>query len=128
MTEILETIPVEIKNWASIPAKPRLVVRTTTITLVVDGGVAGFLNHQIASYEPNRVRLVVQAIDGPIALLTERPTSSPDTNTAATPCQGRHIPQSADKDHEFFGPDEFWVNSLVGSPTTRVTVTKEFCE
>lgn len=124
---VANPVPVEIKNYADFYAKPKVVQRTTLKTYVIDGGVEDLKRVQIADYEPSRLRMVVQVIDGPVAITTEVPVTSPDLNAAGTPPQGRHLPASQNLEYVFLGPDAFWLNSVATGPTTRVTVTKEYC-
>jgi hypothetical protein len=118
---------VNIKNWPDPPAKPPYVKRTTLHTYVVDpAGAVGPDNVQIAAYEPNRYRMVVQSLDGATAILVESPPSThPDSNSPNTAVTGMYMPASTALVHEFFGPDAFWINSL--SAITRVSVLKEYC-
>lgn len=120
-------IPVEIKNWAD-PIKPPFVKKTTVKTYVLDvTGAAGPKNAQIADYEPRRFRMAIQVVDTAVALTMEAPTTSPDTSAAGVAPQGLYLPPNTNRPYEFNGPDAFFLNSLVGSAVTRVTVIKEYC-
>ena len=117
----------QIKNFASPPAKPPYVKKTTLKTYIIDPTAAnGPKNVQICDYEPTRLRLAIQVIDVAVTLTLDPPTASPDATTATTAPQGLYMPPNvASKPYEFFGPDSMWLNSLTGA--TRVTVVKEYC-
>ena len=122
-------VPVEIKNWA--PAiKPPYVKRTTLQTYVLDpAGLTGAgKSVQICDYEPLRLRLVLIVNDVPIALSMVPPVTSPDVASApGVAPQGAFLPvNTAATPYELFGPDAFWLNSLVGT-VGRVTVIREYC-
>lgn len=124
-------IPVVIKNWAE-SAKPPRVANTTVQTVVIDSaGVAGGVprNLQIAVYESNRLRLVVQPLDHDVVLCKAVPVVSPDPAiTAGSTPVGRLLPTGAPTnfyEYEFYGPDAWWINSMSGG-ATRVTITKEY--
>lgn len=122
-------VDVNIKNWADVSAKPRVVKRTTVKTWVLDStGAAGAKFQQIASYEPDRVRMWIMVNDFAVAILIDPPNFSPDPNNAAgTAPQGAFLPVNTNATpYEFFGPDAFWINS-VAAGAGRVTVIKEYC-
>lgn len=122
---IAHPVEVAIKNWGDA-VKPPIVKKTVVKTYILDPtGVNGESKYQIAAYEPNRLRMVVQTIDGACAILTEKPINSPDSNSPTVAVQGRYLPASTANDREFLGPEVFWINAL--SASTRVTVTKEYC-
>ncbi len=127
MTGVQEyPVQVEIKNWADAWANPRVVMKTTVQTYILDPASTNNRNIQIAAYEPKRMRTVIQVIDAAVTLCLEVPRTSPDVSVAIGPApQGRYLPPSLDHDYELYGPDEMWVNSLAA--VTRVTVTKEYC-
>lgn len=124
-------IPVIIKNWSDNNAKPPRITNTTVQTVVIDSaGVAGGVprNLQIADYEPNRLRLVIQPIDHDIILCKVPPTTSPEVTSATVPPTGRLLPTGAPTlffEYEFYGPDAWWINTITGG-ATRVTITKEY--
>jgi hypothetical protein len=128
-------LEVVVKNWADSFAKPRLVRRTTTKTWTVDPTAATLAQYgaqQIAAFEPQRMRMVVQVLDAPVVILTEAPRNTPDTATSApgnVPEGGGRLllAGGAGVEYVFYGPDEFWINSITGATVTRVTVTKEYC-
>lgn len=127
-TPDIPTFDVRVKNWAE-SAKPPVVANTTVKTFTIDpaGVLANDDNSrrvQIAEYEPNRLRMVVQVIDAAVMLCKEKPTQSPDVSTVAAPGVGRYLPNGL-IEYEFFGPDAWWINSVTAA--TRVTVTKEYC-
>lgn len=122
-------IPVRIQNWADAFAKPPRIANTTVQTFVIDSAGANGVpkSIQIATEEPNRVRMVVQPIDKDIVITKDRPTVSPDPTAAGVAAVGRLLPSGAPTiffEYEFFGPDGWWVNSVAG--LGRFTVTKEF--
>jgi len=121
MTPPTGPIPVEVKNWAD-PIKPPYVKKTTLRTYImpVDGDP-----FQICDYEPKRYRMAVYVVDQPVAITLGSPVDSPDISTASVAPQGGHLP-TATTPYEFFGPDAFYLNSIVGSTATRVTVVKEY--
>jgi hypothetical protein len=80
---------------------------------------------QIADYEPNRLRLIIQVIDAAVMLCTETPTNSPDTSTLTIPGTGRYLPNAPNLEYVLYGPDAWFINSITAA--TRVTVTKEYC-
>ena len=121
-------VAVTIKNWADA-AKPPRIANTTVKTYVVDPAGVVLSNNdirrvQIADYEPNRVRMVIQVIDAAVMLCKETPTSSPDVSSVTVPGTGRYLPNSI-TEYILYGPDAWWVNSVTAA--TRVTVTKEYC-
>lgn len=122
---------VTIQNWPDHWAKPPAVKTTSFKTYIIDPaagpGGPNVKNVQIAEYEPRRSRMVIQVVDQPVAVTLEPPTTSPDANAAASTCQGRMLPASANYDYCFYGPDAMWLNSLTGATVGRVTVTKEYC-
>jgi len=126
---VANPIPVTITNWAyPEPAKPPYVKNTTLQTYIIPAtntlAAPGY--QQVCDYEPKRYRLVIQPIDGAVALTTESPVTSPDTSTATAKPQGAYLAALANQPgYEFFGPDAFWINSL--GTATRVTVIKEYC-
>lgn len=120
-------VPVEIKNWAD-PIKPPYVKNTTVRTYVIDPAALDRSQRfaQIANFEPRRLRMAVQVIDAPVAMTKEQPLTSPDASSATAAPQGLYLPTNVTSPpYEFFGPDEWWINSL--ATVTRVTVTKEYC-
>lgn len=130
MSETLENtiVPVEIKNWADIYVKPKIVTRTTFKTYIIDAAeVVGVKNIQISDYEPKRMRTVIHIVEGSVALTLEPPVTSPDATGVGIAPQGRYLPGSIDKEYVFYGPDAMWLNSLVAVAASRVTVTKEYC-
>jgi hypothetical protein len=126
-TPDIPTFDVSIKNWAEA-AKPPRVTNTTVKTYVVDpAGVVTDPNTrrvQIAEYEPNRLRMVIQVIDAAVVLMKDVPTTSPNPSTTANPGPGRLLPNGA-IEYIFYGPDAWWINSEAF--ISRVTVTKEYC-
>lgn len=120
-------IKVTIKNWADA-AKPPRVANTTVKTYTIDpAGVAADNSArriQIADYEPNRLRMVIQVIDAAVLLCKEPPTQSPEVSTVAAPGTGRYLPNGL-IEYCFYGPDAWFINSVAAA--TRVTVTKEYC-
>jgi hypothetical protein len=121
-------INVTIKNWADA-AKPPRIANTTVKTYIVDPAAVVVSNNdarriQIAEYEPNRLRLVIQVIDSSVMLCKETPTNSPDISSVTVPGTGRYLPNSI-TEYILYGPDAWWINSLAA--VTRVTVTKEYC-
>lgn len=126
--DAIPDIGVTIKNWADA-AKPPRIANTTVKTYSIDpAGPAGnndARRTQIAEYEPNRLRMVIQVIDAPVMLCKEPPPISPDASTIAAPGTGRYLPNSLDNEVVLYGPDAWWVNSVAAA--TRVTVTKEYC-
>lgn len=115
---ISNPIAVEVKNWAS-PIKLPVVRRSTVHTYIV--GVSGW--QPLCGYEPNRLRMAIYVVDSAVALLTNPPTASPDQSTSAVANSGACL-FAGSLCYEFFGPDEFYLNSLGG--TSRVTVVKEY--
>jgi hypothetical protein len=126
--DVIPDIHVTIKNWADA-AKPPRIANTTVKTYTIDPAAAAVNNNdarriQIADYEPNRLRMVIQVIDSPVMLCKETPPTSPDVSTVAAPGTGRYLPSSTEE-YILYGPDAWWINSLTAA--TRVTVTKEYC-
>lgn len=121
-------VAVTIKNWADA-AKPPRIANTTVKTYVVDPAGVVLSNNdirrvQIADYEPNRVRMVIQVIDAAVMLCKETPTLSPDVSSVTVPGTGRFLPNGL-IEYPLYGPDAWWINSVTAA--TRVTVTKEYC-
>lgn len=130
MSEDVMTRPVEvsIKNWDDAPKPDKKTIRTTLHTYVIDPGNADLKKVQIASYEPNRVRMVVQVLDVPVVLYLESPVTSPEAAPAVgNGYSGRLLMNSQVYDYCFYGNDSFWINSVTGTPG-RVTVTKEYTQ
>ncbi len=126
-TPDIPTFDVTIKNWAEAGKPPR-IANTTIKTYIVDPAAVPTGNNdarrvQIADYEPNRYRMVVEVIDAAVMLCKETPTNSPDVSSVTVPGVGRFLPQGL-LEREFFGPDAWWINSVTAA--TRVTVTKEY--
>lgn len=120
---------VTVKNHADFQVEPKGIINTTVKTYVVDPAASPTANNdarrtQIADYEPNRRRMVVQVIDAAVMICKETPTTSPDASTVAAPGVGRYLPNGL-IEYCFYGPDAWWINSV--SAATRVTVTKEYC-
>lgn len=125
MSEPIETVPVEIKNWAD-PIKPPYVKRTSFKTWIIDpAGVAGPKSVAFCSYEPTRFRMLIQVIDVAVTVTTDSPVASPDTSTASVAPQGLYLPPTLNYRYEFLGPDAMYLNALTA--VTRVTVQKEYC-
>lgn len=125
-------LPVVIKNFADLDAKPRFVRRTTLKTYIIDPTAATIAVNGMAcvgAYEPNRLRTVIQVIDAPVVLTIDPPTTTPELASVAAgpPPNGRYLPQSLAFEYVFYGPDEMYINSITGSAVSRVTVTKEYC-
>ena len=124
VTPDLPNLPVVIKNWADGYVGPKGISHTVMTTYTLDPANADWKLVQIAAYEPNRRRLVIEVVDAAVMLLTSKPSKSPDPSTVAIPGTGRYLPPSV-YEKEFFGPDEMWLNTV--TTATRVTVTKEYC-
>lgn len=129
-------LPVEVTNdWRPL-VKDRKASKTTFKTYVLNAASTrpDERSVQICDYEPTRLRLVVQVIDVAVAITTESPVSSPDAASgSANTCQGRFLPPAVSGaaytitgEYVFYGPDAFWINTLSGVTTGRVTVTKEY--
>lgn len=118
----------EIRNSAQAYAKPRMVKNTSVKTYVIDaaGVNPGVLSVQIAAYEPNRVRMAVFVQLSTVSLTMEAPIASPDVVAPTGIPQGAYLKQN-DNPYEFFGPDAFWLNSILGQAATPVVVVKEYC-
>ncbi len=127
--DVIPDISVTVKNWPDSWAKPPVISRTTVKTYTIDPAASPLDNNarrtQIAEYEPNRKRMVIQVIDASVMLCAEVPVESPDTSTVADPGVGRYLPNSLNVEYVLYGPDAWWINSLAAA--TRVTVTKEYC-
>src|SRR5258706_312076 len=107
--EYPHTVQVEIKNWAD-SAKPPVVKNTTVQTIVVDSlGVAGPTFMQIASEEPNRLRMTIMPIDQNIVLCKEKPVVSPQPSSASVAPTGRLLPGNFPIEYPFFGPDAWYI-------------------
>lgn len=121
-------IGVTVKNWDKAPKPTPRITNTTVKTYTIDpAGVVADNNSrriQIADYEPNRLRMVIQVIDAAVMLCKETPTNSPDASTVTVPGVGRYLPNGL-IEYAFYGPDAWWINSVTAA--TRVTVTKEYC-
>lgn len=121
--------PVEVKGKVEVTNFPkgRYAGRTTLKTYILDpaGANPGVKNQQICGFNAARTRLVIQVIEQPVILCKETPSVSPDTSSVALIPTGRHLPVSA-QEYVLYGPDEFWLNSIVGATPGRVTVTEEF--
>lgn len=127
---VITELDVNVKNFAEVFAKPRVVKHTTLKTWILDpANVAGPDFQQICDYEPTRIRMVIGVIDSGVILCTSVPRVSPDISTASSlPETGRHLSVSGGNvGYELFGPDAFWINTISGGAVTRVTVTKEYC-
>lgn len=126
LPDVIPDLNVTIKNWNE-SAKPPRISNTTVNTYTIDpaGAVGndGSRRVQIADYEPNRCRMVIEVIDAAVMLTKEKPVTSPDPSTVAVPGTGRYLPQGL-LERVFFGPDAWWINAV--SAATRVTVTKEY--
>ena len=125
--DVIPDLNVTVKNWADA-AKPPRIANTTVRTYIVDpAGLPGnndARRTQIAEYEPNRLRMVIQVIDASVMLCKETPPTSPDVSSVTVAGTGRYLPNST-QEYVLFGPDAWWINSLAA--VTRVTVTKEYC-
>jgi hypothetical protein len=124
-------VPVEIKNWSDKFVEPRYVKKTTVKTYIIDptapgAGAFDLRSIQIADYEPNRMRMVIQVVDQPVTLLTDPPGTGAQTSSASVAPSGRHLPAST-SEYVLLGPDSFWLQAITGATTGRVTVTKEYC-
>ena len=126
-TPTVESVPIEVKNWPDAIAKPRLIAHTTIRTVIIDPAAPQTEVMQVAAQEPKRVRMAIIVSDSPVIITSEAPRESPDTSTAAIAPMGGHLPVSTTP-YEFYGPDSFWINSISGGATARVTVIKEYSE
>jgi len=124
VTDDIPNLPVVIKNWSDGYVKPKGISHTVLTTYTLDPANADTRRVQIAAYEPNRKRLVIEVVDAAVMLLTDQPNTSPEASTVAVPGTGRYLPPSV-YERVFYGPDVFWLNTVTAA--TRVTVTKEYC-
>lgn len=126
-------VEVTVKNWNEAPKpdharRPRKTIRTITQTYALDAGDPNKRTVQIAGFEPNRIRMVVQVIDHECYIYNTMPTTFPDAATPLTASQGRYLPTvgvNASYEYIFYGNDAWWLNAI-GGQNTRVTVTKEY--
>jgi hypothetical protein len=124
----LKELGEEIRNSAQYYAKPRLIKNSSVKTYVMDpAGVSpGVTRIQIATYEPNRIRLAVYVQVAAVAIVTGKPVTSPDVAPPAGIPEGGYLIPSANP-YEFFGPDEYWLNSIIAAAAAPVIVIKEYC-
>jgi hypothetical protein len=119
-----EVVQVKVTNW-----KPDYCIQNTTVkTYVLDPAAAVITQRwaQIAEYEPERARMVIQVLDSPIVLTKESPNVAPETTAAgvAPGQQGRVLVNNTGVEYCFYGPDAWFV--IPTAAVTRVTVTKEY--
>lgn len=129
VTSDIPTWDVSVKNWADM-AKPPEIASTSVHTYTIDPAATPTANNdarrtQIASYEPNRYRMVVTVIDSPVMLVMDTPASSPEPSTVSQTSAGRYLANGL-FEYVFYGPDAFYINSITGGAASRVTVTKEY--
>lgn len=111
----------------ALSVTPPGIGKTMLKTYLLDPtSVAGPDFVQIASYEPNRVRMTVRSIDQDVVITKEPPVVSPDTSSITQAPTGLQIAHGAIPAEHFYGPDAFWVNTLSGTGATRVVVKKEY--
>lgn len=130
MTQPNSAVDVHVKNWHDAPKAPKPIVadKTTLKTYVISGAIPAPGSTawvQICDYEPHRTRLVIQVYDSDVALLTQPPRTSPDTDAAGTAPEGRLLQASVTVQYILFGHDAFFINPVVAG-NARVTVTKEY--
>ena len=131
MTDQMNAVKVTVDNWDDAPKapKPFIADKTTLRTYVISGAAPTPGNTawiQISDYEINRVRMVIQVYDADVALCTDPPRVSPDTDAVGTAPQGRLLASSLNLEYVLYGKDAFYINPVVAG-NARVTVTKEYC-
>lgn len=131
MSQPVNTVNVHVVNTGDMPKAPKPVYadKTTLKTYVISGAAPPAGNNawiQITDYEPNRVRMVIQVYDSDVAILTQPPRTSPDTDVAGTAPEGRLLQANAAIEYIFYGKDAFFINPVVAG-NARVTVMREYC-
>jgi hypothetical protein len=122
-------LDVTVQNWPDEWAKPPAIKSMTFRTYIIDpaGAGNGTKQVQICEYEPRRARIVIQVPDQAVMLTLDPPNTSPDTSSVTVGGQGRYLPATNAYEYILYGPNPMWLNSIVGSTTGRVTVTREYC-